>query len=265
MSANGNAAGALGAVLRDCRPTRDQIIYDPCIICRTLKKPGALHNRAPFKDWDLLSPGTGSSSARRSIPAPTGRNATMRARPTKPLSWGFASPPGCVEHARLRRQSVLLEALRFSSMRVPRPRQQRFCQQRNVIRPISSVTRLAGTGLRESAASQHGHAPAHRDGGPPLSSTKQRPADRCVGVGITAFADRLDQRIFNSCATCEVAERIMKCNQDPPLLTHEVIWTMTEPCESYLGDPAPPWPPALAQPFLPPPASPFGRRRQRRS
>jgi hypothetical protein len=154
----------------------------------------------------------------------------------------FGQPAGChisldlatVDAPDLYRndESALLEALRFSSMRVPRPRQQRLCQQRNVIRPISSGPRLAGAGLRERAASQHGHAPAHRDGGAPLSSTEQRPADRCVGVGIAPFADRLDERIFNWRATREVAERIMKCNHGPPLLTHEVIWTMAEPCES---------------------------------
>jgi hypothetical protein len=44
------------------------------------------------------------------------------------------------------------------------------------------------------------------------------------------FADRLDQGVFDWRATYDVAERIMKCNHDPPLLSHE-IWTTTEPCE----------------------------------
>jgi hypothetical protein len=32
---------------------RDQVVYDPWHYLPVLKKPGALHNGAPFKDWDL--------------------------------------------------------------------------------------------------------------------------------------------------------------------------------------------------------------------
>jgi hypothetical protein len=91
---------------------------------------------------------------------------------------------------------------------------------------------MAGASLRESAASQHGRAPAHRNGGASLSGTQQSPADRRVRVRITSFADRLDQRIFNWRTSCEVTERILKCNDDPTLVMREVIWAMTELSES---------------------------------
>jgi len=53
---------------------RDQIIYDPWHYLPVLmKKPGALRNGAPFKDWDL---------AARPDPSSRQAEATRRRRPT---------------------------------------------------------------------------------------------------------------------------------------------------------------------------------------
>jgi hypothetical protein len=51
-----------------------------------------------------------------------------------------------------------------------------------------------------------------------LHSTQQRSADRCVGIGISARADRLDQRNLDRTSSRQMPKRILESDQDPALL-----------------------------------------------